>query len=70
MEALAPRELSLIPPVYSDIVLVGALALVLLDTAHSEVAKATATLFRDLPPVESFRRACEEYPLRGSQDLL
>eukprot|EP00969_Alexandrium_andersonii_P363985 15463155-Alexandrium_andersonii.AAC.1 len=67
MEALAPSELSLVPPVYSDLMLVGALSLVLLDAEHSEVAKATATLFRELPPVESFRRACEEYPLRGSQ---
>eukprot|EP00969_Alexandrium_andersonii_P132786 5871960-Alexandrium_andersonii.AAC.1 len=67
MEALAPSELSVVPPAYSDLMLVGALALVLLDAEHSEVAKATAALFRELPPVESFRRACGEYPLRGSQ---
>eukprot|EP00969_Alexandrium_andersonii_P056606 2495909-Alexandrium_andersonii.AAC.1 len=50
--------------------LVGALALVLLDAEHSDVAKATAALFRTLPSVESFRLGCGEYPLRNSQDLL
>eukprot|EP00969_Alexandrium_andersonii_P135356 5987292-Alexandrium_andersonii.AAC.1 len=49
---------------------VGALALVMLGAGRSEVLSVTAALFRGLPPVESFRRACAEYPLRNGQDLL
>eukprot|EP00969_Alexandrium_andersonii_P069222 3053694-Alexandrium_andersonii.AAC.1 len=58
LEALAPRELSQVSPACSDLMLVGALALLVLDAGRSEVVSVAATLFRDLPPVESFRRAC------------
>eukprot|EP00969_Alexandrium_andersonii_P072859 3214904-Alexandrium_andersonii.AAC.1 len=41
LQALAPRELSLIPPVFSDTMLVGALAMAILDAEHSRIAGAT-----------------------------
>eukprot|EP00969_Alexandrium_andersonii_P323625 14298675-Alexandrium_andersonii.AAC.1 len=55
-EALTPRGLSLIPPVFSDTMLVGVLALVILDAEHSRIAGATAALFRTLPMAECFQR--------------
>eukprot|EP00969_Alexandrium_andersonii_P301291 13319839-Alexandrium_andersonii.AAC.1 len=59
LEALAPRALTILPPVRSDGMLVGALALVLFDAGHSQVAGATASLFLSFPAVGCFRREME-----------
>eukprot|EP00969_Alexandrium_andersonii_P037120 1626734-Alexandrium_andersonii.AAC.1 len=49
--------------------LVGALALVILDAEHSRIAGATAALFRTLPMAECFQRSCEAEGIRSSQEL-